>query len=109
MPALPNAPRWLPSQLRLVCLPRRVLVGGQTVPPAVSAVAHLDGRVEDGVVGTVLPLGNVDVVALAGAHVQLTRAPDLDAARLEHLLPPVGEPSNAAGHSEQDRVEAGEN
>ncbi|TKW57063.1 Norsolorinic acid ketoreductase, partial [Colletotrichum tanaceti] len=78
---------------------------GELVSLAVAAVADLDGLVKQRLVAPLAAAAGVDVVALALADVQLAGPPDLDAALLQHLLPPVGQPADAAGDGEQDGVE----
>lgn len=93
-------------QLRLVHGTGRIRVCRQPVPLAVATMANIDRRVKDGRLGGSLSLPDIDVLPLTGAHVQLTGPPDLDTARLEHLLPPVCKPTDASGNGEQDWVEA---
>jgi hypothetical protein len=71
-------------------------------------VLDLGGSVKDATVRLLGPVLDVDVVSLAVSLVELTGPPDLGG-RVEHLLPPVGEPANAAGNGKEDRVEAGRN
>ncbi|WDK22643.1 hypothetical protein CGRA01v4_13933 [Colletotrichum graminicola] len=77
----------------------------ELVPLAVATVADLYRLVKHRLVLRLLPLLRLDVVSLPFSDVQLTRPPDLDAPLLQHLLPPVGQPADAARHGEQDGVE----
>lgn len=83
-----------------------VTVRRQVVSLAVTTVRDCSWRIVDASVGIAQSALNFLILALAFAHVELARAPNLDTRGSKHLLAPVRKPSNAARDSEEDGVEA---
>jgi hypothetical protein len=71
-------------------------------PPSERSSTHLGGHLRRVSIGLLLPLLNLDIIALPLSDVELTRAPDLDSILLQHELAPVGQPADYARDGEED-------